>query len=135
MTFPERVIEALQISALALQKAEGQLQEKQAAATKLAERIPVIVDKCVRFGRIDDTPEEREKLAAWLATPDGVLEVVDRLAEHRVEPSPDPALSLGRPMGTSKQAAGNQTCVRVIGQRSSAEPEAWHRLAANLGLA
>ena len=136
MNFPERVVNTMQIAAAALQKAETEQQEKQAAEVKYAQAIPAAVAACVRFGRIDDTPDEREKLAAWLTTPQGALEVVQKLAEHEVEaPSASLGQSVdanGRPTRTKKASASSDY---IGGRRSADKPESWSKLESGLGLA
>lgn len=141
MNFPERVIETLQISALALQKAEKEASDKVAAEQRYATKIAAAVEKCVKCGRIDDTKDEREKLAAWLATPEGALEVIDKLAEHEVDPPATAALghqvdANGRPAGgTTKRASYDSINNPYVGQRTGQESESWRRLAAGLGVA
>lgn len=140
MTFPERVVETLQISALALQKAEKEAADKTSAEQRYAIKIASIVNKCVKCGRIDNTPDEREKLAAWLATPEGALEVIDKLAEHEVDPPA--AVELGKQVDAQGRPAGNGQVKRAsydslndphVGRRTGEEPESWRRLAAGLG--
>lgn len=139
MNFPERVVNTMQIAAAALQKAEAEQQEKQATEVKYAQAIPAAVDACVRFSRIDDTPEEREKLAQWLATPQGALEVVMKLAEHEVEQS-NATLGQGvdangRPAAsTQKRASAGANGEYLGGRRSSEKPESWRRFEAAIGL-
>jgi len=142
MNFPERVVETLQISALALQKAEKEANEKTAAVQRYTTKIAAVVEKCVKCGRIDDTKDEREKLAAWLATPEGALEVIDKLAEHEVDPPATAALghqvdAKGHPItnGTTKRASHDSMNNPYVGQRTGQEPESWRRLAAGLGIA
>jgi hypothetical protein len=140
-SFPERVVETLQISALALQKAEQEAHEKTAAERRYATKIASAVEKCVKCGRIDDTPDEREKLAAWLVTPEGALEVIEKLAEHEVAPQTTAALGQqvdanGRPAGGStKKASYDSVNDNYVGRRSGQEPESWRRLTAGLGVA
>ena len=140
LTFPERVIETLQISALALQKAEAEAAEKTAADKRYSDKIASVVEACVKNRRIDNTPDEREKLAAWLSTPEGALEVIEKLAEHEVEPEPTPELgkqvdASGRPAGQSKRASSEPKNGAYVGRRSSEEPESWRKMASALGIA
>lgn len=141
MNFPERVVETLQISALALQKAEQEAGEKTAAERRYATKIASAVERCVKCGRIDDTQDEREKLAAWLATPEGALEVIEKLAEHEVAPQATAAFGQqvdanGRLAGGStKKASYDSVNDNYVGRRTGQEPESWRRLTAGLGVA
>jgi hypothetical protein len=141
LNFPERVVETLQISALALQKAEQEAHEKTAAERRYATKIASAVERCVKCGRIDDTQDEREKLAAWLATPEGALEVIEKLAEHEVAPQTAAAFGQqvdanGRPAGGStKKASYDSVNDNYVGRRTGQEPESWRRLTAGLGVA
>jgi hypothetical protein len=139
--FPERVVETLQISALALQKAEKEAADKTAAEQRYTSKIASVVEKCVKCSRIDDTKDEREKLAAWLSTPEGALEVIDKLAEHQVEPPVAAELGKqvdahGRPAdGQTKRASHDSLSDPYVGRRRGEEPESWKRLTAGLGIA
>lgn len=141
-SFPERVVETLQISALALQKHEKEAADRAAADQRYTSKVAAVVDKCVKCGRIDDTKEEREKLAEWLQTPEGALEVIDKLAEHEVEPKV--AAELGKQVDANGRQVNNGQVKRAsydslndphVGRRTGQEPESWRRLTAGLGIA
>jgi hypothetical protein len=142
MNFPERVVETLQISALALQKAEKEANEKTSAEQRYTNKIASAVEKCVKCGRIDDTTDEREKLAAWLITPEGALEVIEKLAEHEIDPPI--AAGLGKQVdaqgrstsnGHTKKASYDSLNDPYVGRRTGQEPESWRRLTTGLGIA
>lgn len=132
----EKVIDALTCAAASIDKLEKAAADKKASEDKYTAKIPSIVEKCVQFGRIDST--EREKLAEWLATPEGALEVIDKLAEHKVEEKTAESLGAevdvnGRPAnGKVKKASDGPTYLG--GRRTSEEPESWRRMAAGLGM-
>lgn len=140
MSFPERVVETLQVAALALQKGDQERAEKTAADQRYSSKIATVVEKCVKCNRIENTKEEREKLAAWLSTPEGALEVIDKLAEHEVEPPVAAELgkqvdAKGRPVGQTKRASYDSLNDPHVGRRSGQEPESWRRLTSGLGIA
>lgn len=107
--FDERVLEAIQISGAALEKAETELHEKRASADKYQHRLPSVIEKLAKFGRIDNTPEDRQTIARVLSTPEGALDVIEKLAEYAEDNSPapigTPVDSKGRPASTVKKAS------------------------------
>jgi hypothetical protein len=134
MNFLENVVETVQLAGAALQKSEQELEKRAAADRRYLEKVAEAVSECVRYNKIDDTPEEHEKLAEWLSTPEGALEVVMKLAQHTSEPPTVP--TMGQPVdsnGRTKSAsASNRSC--YVGRRTAEEPEAWKTFAANLGI-
>jgi hypothetical protein len=139
---PERVVNALQTSAAALQEAEKQMSEKQAADQRYAAGIPAVVEKCVQYGAIENTPEEREKLAAWLKTPEGALQVIDKLAEWLPAQQPaqtkEAAARMGQPVDQGGFPAKREKTAYAgggyVGRKSGDKPESWKRLELGLGL-
>ncbi len=133
----EKVIETLQITALALEKAEQERSEKQASVNTYSAKIPAVVDECVKFSRIDDTPEERQKLAEWVSTPEGALDCIMKLASHQVQqPGNVPSLGTssdaqGRPTGREKKAS--MSGGGYLGRRTSEKAESWKRFDEYLG--
>ena len=101
MTLIESVVDAFQANASALGKAEEIINEKQASEQAYSSLIPKVVDICARFGKIDDTAEEKQALAAMLETPAGALDVIAKLAAFADENSPS---NLG---GQQVDAGGN----------------------------
>lgn len=140
---PERVVNAMQLSAAALQKAEEQMNEKQAADQRYANGIPLTVEECVKFGAIDNTELERTKLAEWLRTPEGALEVVRTLAQHLPVPQVESTTKtagarMGQPVDESGFPAQRVKTAFAgggyVGRRSDAKPESWRKLEEGLGL-
>lgn len=130
--FLANVAEAMEVAGAALTKAEAAEQMTKKAAADYASKIPSVIEACVKGGRIDDTPGDREKLASWLASPQGALEVIEKLADHIVE-APAPTLqgqqvdAQGRPAsnGHTKRASfegGGRVAAR------EASSEAWDRM-------
>jgi hypothetical protein len=112
MTLIESVVDAFQANASALGQAEEIISEKQAAERTYSSLIPKVVDICARFGKIDDTAEEKQALAAMLETPAGALDVIAKLAAFADEGSPS---NLG---GQQVDASGN--VVHLNGQQKRA---------------
>ena len=61
MTFEEKVVDAFQASSAALARYEKIAQEKQAQDTAVAKEVPEVVDALLRFGRIDQPRQSRER--------------------------------------------------------------------------
>ena len=120
--FNERVVEAIQIAGAALEKATIENNEKQASYNKYASRVPSTVEKLAKWGRIDDTPEDRKILAEKLATAEGALEVIEMLAEYA--PAEKTAAAMGTPVdrsGRPAQTAVNKASRFVGGGRVGAK--------------
>src|SRR6185369_7159576 len=97
----ERLVETIQCTAATIHRLESELNTKTAAEHRYSTKIASVVEACVKHGRIKDDADEREKLAAWLSTPEGALEVVEKLAEHEVEEANEV-----NPIGQSVDANG-----------------------------
>lgn len=129
MTLPEKVIEQITLSNVALEKAAS---IEQRAATKQASvdaLIPKVVDALVDNDRIH--PNEREKAASMLRDPVQALNLLMSCAQHHVG---NDGGRLGSPLqkeaAAKPQAPGRSPFVGVRGQHS----EASDRLLAGLGL-
>jgi hypothetical protein len=73
------VVDYVECSAAALDAAERQIKQAEAAQLKAAELIPSVVEALVAHERID--PADREKCAAMLKDPVKVLEILEKTAD------------------------------------------------------
>lgn len=103
LTFEEKIIDTLQVSAAALEKAEAADREKQAQAQQVAALVPEAVDACIRGGKFDE--EDRTKLASALADPVKALKILCKVATHR---SVEEANHLGSQVDQKGRAALNK---------------------------
>lgn len=130
LTLPEKVIELVNISDAALEKAAAAQTKTAEAQTKTASLIPKVVDTMVQFNRIN--PDQREKLAQALKDPVQVLELLMKVAGHR---NADEIARLGEPVGgTTKTASAAQRETPFVGGRNTGIRESDRRLFAGLGL-
>lgn len=130
LSLPEKVIELVNISNAALEKAAAAQTKTAEAQTKTASLIPKVVDTMVQFNRIN--PDQREKLAKALTDPVQVLELLIKVAGHR---NADEIACLGAPVGgTTKTAAAAPRETPFVGGRNSGIRESDRRLFAGLGL-
>jgi hypothetical protein len=140
MSFAEQVIDAFQCSAAALQLAEKAAEDKKIADKRYADMIPVVVDACVQFGRIDNTDEEKQALAKMLSTPEGALDVITKLAAQE----PDvPTTEIGGQQvdangrvvtGQTKRASFGSLDSPYVGRRTSEKPQSWQNFERGLGI-
>lgn len=141
MTLIENVVDAFQANASALGKAEEIINEKQASEQAYMELIPKVVDICAKFGKIDNTNEEKRALAEMLATPAGALDVVAKLAAFVDDNAPS---SIGGQQvdargnavrnGQQKRASFNSLESPHVGRRTSEKPQSWVNLERGLGI-
>jgi len=142
MTLVERVVDAFQANAAALGAAEKLVNEKQAADQAYENLVPKVVDICAKFGKIDDTPEEKQALAGMLATPAGALDVIAKLAAFVDEGAPS---SIGGQQvdasgklvqgGHQKRGSYNSLESPYVGRRTAEKPQSWTNFERGLGLA
>lgn len=143
MSLIESMIDVCQVNAAALGQAEQIIEKHAADSAAYDELIPKVVDICARFGKIDDTAEEKQALAAMLATPAGALDVIAKLAAFVDEGAPS---SIG-----GQQVDANGRAVHVNGQTKRAsydslqspyvgnrgrerESKSWNDFTRNLGI-
>lgn len=144
MTLIESVVDAFQANAAALGKAEEIINEKQAADHAYGELIPKVVDICARFGKIDNTADEKQALATMLATPAGALDVIAKLAAFVDEGAPSSiggqqVDASGRQVhlnnGQQKQASYDSLQNPHVGRRQSErDNKSWTDFPRNLGI-
>lgn len=143
MSLIESVVDAFQANAAALGTAEKIIDEKQAADQAYSNLIPKVVDICARFGKIDDTAEEKQALAVMLATPAGALDVIAKLAAFVDEGAPSSiggqqVDANGRAVhlnGQQKRASYDSLQSPYVGRRSSErDSKSWNDFSRNLGI-
>ena len=143
MSLIESVVDAFQANAAAIGKAEEIINEKQAAEHAYGELIPKVVDICAKFGKIDDTAEEKQALASMLATPAGALDVIAKLAAFADEGAPSSiggqqVDSKGRAVhmnGQQKRASYDSLQNPHVGSRQSErDNKSWTDFPRNLGI-
>jgi hypothetical protein len=127
------IIDAFQASGAALGLAEKAFAEKQASEKRYSDGIPAAVNACVQYGRIDNTDEEKQALANLLATPEGALDIITKMAAQEVSaPSSlgtQEVDSKGRVVtGQQKKASYN-----YVGARNE-DSESWNNFTSNLGI-
>ena len=81
LTLAEKVVQQIQVSDIALQKAAAAEKAASAKQAEVAALIPQVVDTMVQHERI--TPAQREKLAEMLRDPAKTLELMIKVAGHR----------------------------------------------------
>lgn len=81
MTLPEKMVDYVELTSKALEKAAAEQTVKEAVAAKVASLIPKAVDALVAGERIG--ADKREKAAAMLADPVQALELLIKVAGHR----------------------------------------------------
>lgn len=81
LTIPEKVLEHIEVSAAAMQKAAAERDVVRRKQAEVAAIIPQVCDALVQFERIQ--PNQREKLAQHLQDPVRVLQLMIKLAGHR----------------------------------------------------
>jgi|TARA_B100000809_G_C15032716_1_gene492567 hypothetical protein len=121
-TLQQKVIEQIAWSSAALDKAETALADKQASAQKCAGLIPAVVDALARNERIEE--HEKASAADMLQDPAKVLEILEKVAEHR---SSAELGQLGTPEGTVKSASYNSLTSPFAGVPTSQEKESDRR--------
>lgn len=110
LSLPEKVIQHIQLTDTALQKAAA---FEKTAATKQAayeSKIPAVVAAMVQFERI--APNQKEKLAEMLKDPAQALDLMIKLAGHR---NTEELARLGTGVGLDGQ-------VKTAGARPQANP-------------
>lgn len=141
MTIPEKVIEHIGVSHAALEKAAADQQALEATREKVAAMIPKAVDAAVSGERIEDTPEQRQKLAEILADPVQALEIFCKVAVHRNAAEH----TLGTPVDGQTKTAGasgngngqpgyDSLTNPNVGVRTTRVKQSDHRLFSRLGL-
>lgn len=128
MTLNEKVLETIQLSATALDKAEHELGVKRAADAKVAALIPSVVDILIANERID--PADREKAAAALADPARALEILIKTADPNNTIRP-------RQLGAAvqeKKASYDSLNDPYVGRRTSEEKESDRAYLRGLGI-
>ncbi len=83
LTTPQKVVDYVNCTNAALEKAAAARQVQITLEKKASELIPGAVDALISHGRI--APENREKLANALNDHTACLELLTKLAAHRVE--------------------------------------------------
>ena len=81
LTLPEKVVEYINVSSIALEKAAADQSAKEAQTAKIAALIPKVVNALVDGERI--TEDQRQKAAQVLRDPVQVLELLTKVAVHR----------------------------------------------------
>lgn len=81
LTLPEKVIEHVQVTSTALEKAAAAEQARTEKQAEVDALIPKVCDVMLEHERI--TPQQREKLAEMLKDPVKVLELMIKVAGHR----------------------------------------------------
>lgn len=126
----DKVLETIQLSATALDKAEAELNVKRAADVKVAALIPSVVDALIANERID--PADREKAAAALADPVRALEILIKTADVNMTIRPR---QLGTAVTTEKKAnAYDSLNDPYVGRRTSDERESDRAYLRGLGI-
>ena len=121
------VLELIQISSTAIEKAETELNEKRAADVKVAALIPAVIEALIRNERID--PADREKAAEALKDPARALEVLIKCADVNMTIRP-------RTLGTAveKKASAPGRTDNYVGRRTSEPKESDLAFLRGLGL-
>ena len=129
MTFDQKVINAFELAGAALVKYEKQAQALEEEKKAAAALIPSVVEKLVRFGRIE--LHEKEACARALANPLQALTLMEQLAMHKTAAEQTEMGTLvdaqGRPSGQRKQASA-YAGGGYVGRRSGDDSEAWQRM-------
>ena len=122
-----KVLELIQISSTAIEKAETELNEKRAADVKVAALIPAVIEALIRNERID--PADREKAAEALKDPARALEVLIKCADVNMTIRP-------RTLGTAveKKASAPGRNDNYVGRRTSEPKESDLAFLRGLGL-
>lgn len=125
----EKVLETIQISATALDKAERELGEKRAADVKVAALIPSVVDALIANERID--PADREKAAEALKDPARALEILIKTADvnNTIRPR-----QLGSAVTEKKASTYDSLNDPYVGRRTSEERESDRAYLRGLGI-
>jgi hypothetical protein len=125
MGVAEKYVEAMQIAAVALQRAETQINEKRAADVRYQNKLASVIEAQIRARMIDDTPHDREKMAEWLSTPDGALEIIEKMAQRELDNATVGAI--GQPVDGHGQVPAVKKA-NYIGRRSAEAPAYWDKL-------
>lgn len=126
----EKVLDYIQVTGAALEKAEKQAETKQAAEQTVKEMIPGVIETLLRNGRIE--PNEKTAAAELLKDPIMVMKLLSKTAEHR---NAEEAAQLGTQ--TTKQASAHvmgSLNSPYVGVRTSGEKESDRVLFERLGL-
>lgn len=128
----QKIIDYIGFSDAAMTKAAAELQEKEAAAEKLAGLIPEAVKACVENERVE--PHQKTALENALRDPVKTMELVIKLASHR---NAAEMSRIGAPVGETKSAGYNpEDSVRsgYVGARDGKLKSSDIRLFTGLGL-
>jgi hypothetical protein len=129
LTTPQKVVDYVHCTNAALEKAAADRQTKLAQDQKVKALIPDCVEALISNGRV--APENREKLAAALTDPAKCVELLTKLAAHRVEAE----TQLGRPTTTQQPTKTASARNTYDGQRTDVMRESDRKLFSALGLA
>jgi len=97
---PEKVVDYINVSSIALEKAAEVETAKEAQDAKVASLIPAAVQALIDGGRIRE--EQREKAASVLSDPVQAIEFITKVAAHRNLDEQ----TLGTPVDTQTKQAG-----------------------------
>jgi hypothetical protein len=124
-----KVLELIQISSTAMEKAESELSEKRAADVKVAALIPSVVEALIRNERID--PADREKAAEALKDPARVLEILIKCADLNMTIRPR---TLGTAVTEKKASTNTGRNDNYVGRRDGQPRESDRVFLQGLGI-
>lgn len=134
LTLPEKVVEYIDVSATALEKAAEDQQTAEEQRKKIASLIPAAVDALVTGEQI--TEQQREKAAQILADPVQTIELLTKVAVHHLATQ----RQLGSPVDAQTKQAGanghayNSVDDPRVGLRTSMEKQSDVNFKKRLGL-
>jgi hypothetical protein len=123
----EKTIDYIQCVEAALDVAQKELNQKQAADARINDLLPKAVEALIQFERID--PADREKAASALSNHAKALEILIKAADVNRTVKPK---SLGKP----EKQANNYDSMNdpYVGRRTTSERESDRRFRQHLGL-
>lgn len=136
LTLPEKVLEHVKVSSIALEKAAAAEEARQTKQAEVDAIIPGVCDTLVEHERI--RPEQRDKLAEALKDPAEVLNILIKVANHKNSAEQGKLGAGVDPNGTTKTAGArgyNSLTDPFVGQRTTRVKESDAKLFAGLGVA
>lgn len=128
LTTPQKVVDYVFCTNAALEKAASERQTKVAQAQQVAKLIPDCVEALISNGRV--APDHREKLAAALTDPVKCVELLTKLAAHRVEAE----MTLGTPTAPAPAVKQASAKTQYPGQRGDVMRDSDRKFWEGLGL-